>query len=190
MDYFLGEIRLFSFGYAPQYWMPCNGQTLQTSQYAALYALVGQYYGGNGSTQFNLPNLNGRVILGTGTSPVAPSSTYTIGQTGGTEKVALNNINQIPAHIHSVNVNPTYDLGTPNTNFFADTSTKTPGTPGVANPGTANLYATAAQAGTSVIQLGPLTISNTGSATPHENRMPYLAMVYCICINGTFPPRQ
>src|ERR1700729_3145413 len=96
---FLGEIRMFGFNFAPQGWAMCNGQTLPISQNAALFSLLGTFYGGDGVTTFQLPNLQSRVAIhegqGSGLSP------YDIGQVGGVETVMLTQ-NQMPQHSHSV----------------------------------------------------------------------------------------
>lgn len=97
-DSYLGEIRVFAFGYAPQGFMACAGQQLNTSQYAALFSLLGIAYGGNGSSTFNLPDMRGRLAIGTGalggSQPI-----YTLGQTLGSPTATLS-INNLPAHIH------------------------------------------------------------------------------------------
>ena len=102
MDPFLGEIRMTGFNFAPVGWALCNGQTLAISQYSALFALLGTTYGGDGTSTFNLPNLQGRVPIhwdnGVGVSP------YVMGESGGAENVTLLS-NQMPIHNHLVNVN-------------------------------------------------------------------------------------
>ena len=85
MDPFLGEIRMVGFNFAPSGWALCNGQTMSIQQYAALFSLLGTTYGGNGTTNFNLPNLQGRVPIHPGSG--AGLSPYVIGQNGGTENV-------------------------------------------------------------------------------------------------------
>jgi len=97
---FVGEIRAFGFDFAPQGWLQCNGQTLAISQYAALFSLLGTTYGGNGTTNFQLPNLQGRVAIGQGNG--AGLSPYVMGQAAGTENVSLATA-QIPSHTHAVN---------------------------------------------------------------------------------------
>jgi len=97
---FLGEIRMFGFNFAPNGWALCNGQTLSISQYAALFSLLGTTYGGNGTTTFQLPNLQGQVPIHQGTGG---GGTYVIGQASGSANVTLLS-NQMPAHTHLVNV--------------------------------------------------------------------------------------
>lgn len=183
MENYLGEIRLFPYTQIPRGWVICSGQTLPIAQNQALFALLGVYYGGNGTTTFMLPNLNGRTIVGTGTSKSGTS--YMIGQAGGTENVALVQSN-LPGHTHLVSANTSYDAGSPNTNFFANPNTPTsPSQPGQ-NTGTVNLFA---PAGGPLATMAPC-ITPTGGGQPHTNRMPYIAMNYCIATQGIFPSRS
>jgi microcystin-dependent protein len=188
MDPYLGEIRLFSFNFAPANWMVCNGQLLQVQQNQALYALLGVYYGGSAGVNFNLPKLNGVALMGTGRSPVAPNTVYTIGQRGGTETIALTTA-QVPTHNHTIKVNTTYDSSVPGTNFFGNPNVKTNGAVIATNFGTANVYAAYTQPA-DMTTLHPASITNGGASAPHENRMPFLALTYCICTLGNFPPRD
>jgi microcystin-dependent protein len=181
MDNYLGEIRIFSYNRIPRGWAPCNGQLLAIAQNQALFALLGVYYGGNGTTNFALPNLNGRTIMGTGTS--TSGTNYPIGSAAGTETVTLNN-GQLPAHTHLVNTNNSYDVGSPSTNFLANPNTQG-GSP-VANKATVNLYTPTP--GT-LTPLAP-AVTSAGGNQPHENRMPFLVLSYCIALQGVFPSRQ
>ncbi len=184
MDYYIGEIRLFGFQFTPKDWMPCNGQILEINQYNALFALLGTTYGGDGRTTFALPDLRGRVVMGQGTgSGLKPR---TIGQQDGQEEVSLS-INQIPSHSHdmdgeiTVSLNVNNDSGeenTPNGNYIA---------------GGSNIFVD--EAGTNQ-NLNGLNVTNslnnasTGDGQSHNNLQPYLVSNYCICIQGTFPPRN
>ena len=181
MDNFLGEIRLFGFGRIPRGWAACSGQLMPINQNAALYSLLGTYYGGNGTTTFGLPNLNGRAVIGQGTG--VSGTNYPIGSTAGTEQVTLTT-NEMPAHNHLAAANASYDLGSPSSNFFANSNTPT--STGTVNKATVNLYAP--QGGTPV-PLAP-AITSSGTNLPHENRMPFLVMNYCIATSGIFPSRQ
>lgn len=180
MDNYLGEIRLFGFGGIPRGWISCSGQLLSIAQNQALFALLGTFYGGNGTTTFALPNLNGRAILGQGTGS---SGSYPIGSMSGSESVTLLSPN-LPAHNHLVNANISYDLGSPSTNFFANSNTAGSGV--TANKAGVNLYA---PAGGALTPLAP-AITLTGGNLPHENRQPFLVMNYCIASAGIFPSRQ
>ncbi len=99
LDPFIGEVELFGFNFAPVGWMTCDGQLLPISQYTALFSLLGTYYGGNGTSNFALPDLRGRVPVNQGQGPgLTPK---TIGQPGGTETTTLS-ILQMPAHTHAI----------------------------------------------------------------------------------------
>jgi microcystin-dependent protein len=175
---FIGEIRMVGFNYAPQNWALCNGQLLPISQYAALFSLLGTYYGGNGTTSFALPDLRGRVPLSMGQG--AGLSNYEIGQNGGTEAVTLVQP-QMPAHSHSVAVNNSLGSTANPTNAFpAEFYTGDP-----RNPSLINGYATSSNA-----NLAPTAVSTVGGSQPHENRQPYLAVNFIIALYGIFPPRN
>ena len=97
MEPFVGEINYVAFNFAPNGWYQCDGQLLPVSQYQALFALIGTTYGGNGTTNFALPDMRGRVPVHQGQHP--GSSMFTLGQTGGVENAALT-VNNMPAHSH------------------------------------------------------------------------------------------
>ncbi|SFD15490.1 Microcystin-dependent protein [Chitinophaga sp. CF118] len=181
MDNFIGEIRLFGFDRTPRGWAVCSGQLMSISQNSALFSLLGVYYGGDGITTFALPNLNGRAIIGEGSS--LSGTTYPIGSVGGTENVTLTT-NNIPSHNHLVSANISYDLGSPSANYFANANTST--NVGNKNKATVNLFAP--QGGTPA-PLAP-AITSSGGSIPHENRMPFLVMNYCIATIGIYPSRQ
>lgn len=109
---YVGEIRLLAFNYAPEGWLLCQGQQLNVSQYQALFALIGNAYGGDGENTFNLPDLRGRVPTQCGQGPL---SVYQWAQTGGTTTTTINttssftlsSINQLPAHSHTATFTPT-----------------------------------------------------------------------------------
>lgn len=186
MDAFLGEIRAMGFGYNPQNWMICAGQILPIQRYTALFSLLGNYYGGDGKTTFQLPNLQGQVAISAGQSTVGQD--YVLGETGGTNNVTLL-ITDIPAHTHTANgANATQPVvntvSTPaNNTYVANPIAKTTATSGT--PGRGYAPATA----TPLAMLNPMAVGVTGSTLPHNNMMPYLAINYCICINGYFPQR-
>jgi microcystin-dependent protein len=171
-DYFLGEIRAFSFGFAPKGWTMCNGQTLPINQYQALFALLGTQYGGNGTTNFQLPNLQG-------TLPIGVSDILAIGERLGEEFHTLS-IAETPVHTHTVNAftAPSNPTNVPNsTVMLAAATTDQSGNPGV--------LAYGAGANTPMAPLDP-----AGGGQPHENRMPFLVMNYCIALQGIFPTRN
>lgn len=169
---YLGEIMLFAGNFVPQGYAACNGQVLPIAQYTALFSLLGTTYGGNGTSTFALPDLRSRIPVGYGQG--TGLSAYQLGQVGGQESVTLTT-NQLPAHTHQLQ--------------------------GIAAPGTSadptnNLLANDGRGGPQYIDTGATTalssqsISAAGGNQAHENRSPYLALNYCICINGVYPSRQ
>jgi microcystin-dependent protein len=176
MDAFIGEIRPISFGYAPRGWAYCNGQLLPISQNQALFSLLGTQYGGNGITTFALPDLRGRVPVGSGQGPGL--SNYAIGQTGGAETVALTTA-QLPPHTHPL-------TGTLKTASEA-VETNPAGMYPAVGTGTAFSANAATVAMASAVQG---TTANAGSNAGHENRAPLLGISYIICIAGYFPSRN
>lgn len=151
MDPFIGEIRCFSFGWAPTGWMLCNGQLLPISQYTALFSLVGTTYGGDGRQTFALPDLRGRVPLTFGQGP-GPSP-YELGQAGGAEQVTLTP-DQLPAHNHTVAASATATSKSP-----ADAMAAV--TPGGSSYGT-----------TSDLSMSDAMVAGGGQGAAHENRQP------------------
>ena len=166
---FLGEIRIFTFGFAPKGWALCNGQLLQIAENDALFSLIGTVYGGDGVTTFALPDLRGRVNLGLGQGPGL--SLYSLGQKGGAESVALT-ANQVGAHTHNIAAASSATAADPG-------STVIPGTP-AANTA---FYASAG----ADTALAPSAIGSAGSGGAHENRQPFTVINYIIALNGIFP---
>lgn len=205
MDMFIGTILPFAGDYAPQDWLFCDGRIMQINQYAALFAVVGNRYGGDGTTTFALPDLRGKVPVGMGKSPEV-SETYVIGTKGGTEKVTLSTAN-LPSHTHGLNVNTT--LPQTNVNITAKASKDA----GVRSTAQDNDYLGQALYGSDDVTLYTPTATNSatiqgitgvlpttqvalsgntqsaGSGLPIENRQPYVVINYIICVNGLFPPR-
>lgn len=165
---FIGEIKAFGFGFAPRDYAACNGQLLPIQQYQALYSLLGVQYGGNGQTNFGLPNLQGR-------TPVHATSTLPQGSALGAEGVTLTT-DQIPAHNHALNGTCTVaDRRPSRANTFAnDTSPVT------------QFYAPAAH----LVPLAPASMTATGGNQPHPNMQPFVVANYCIALNGIFPSRD
>lgn len=185
-DNFLGELRVFAFGRVPRNWLPCNGQILAVQQYQALFALLRTTFGGDGKTNFALPDLRGRVAVGTGQS--APGGTvFQLGKTGGSETVTLTP-SQTPPHVHSIVASQaTTTVGqAPAGNYI-----------GVASPSTAgvqpfNLYAPRPTSPNDPnwVPLHSSTISSSGGGGGHENRQPILALQICIATQGLWPSRN
>jgi microcystin-dependent protein len=179
---FVAEIRVFGFNFAPKGWAMCNGQLLPISQNTALFSLLGTFYGGDGRSNFALPDLRGAVPLHVGGNQPGPGlSVYDLGETGGSQSVILQN-SEIPLHNHFVNA----DTGTAATadpnggvymrGHFDD---------GLGHTGGVQLYSTAAPSST----MNVLSLSPTGNNSPHNNMMPTLTLNFCIAMQGIFPAR-
>ncbi len=175
---FVAEITIFAFNFAPKGWAQCLGQLMPISQNTALFSLLGTMYGGDGKSTFALPNMQDLVANSFGQSNTGTQ--YFQGEESGTPTVTLLQT-EIPAHSHFFNAN---------TNAGATVS-PVQGTLGVASGGTkqnsynANIYSTTAPNA----QMSPLAISVSGSSLPHNNMQPYLALNFCIALQGVFPPR-
>jgi microcystin-dependent protein len=168
---FLSEIKIMSFNFAPKGWAMCNGQLLPINQNQALFSLLGTTYGGNGQTNFALPDLRGRAQFHNGNS-------FTLGQRAGEENHTLT-IQETPTHIHTL----------PNTNNAvtggnANATTVNPVGNFWANSGKAG-YTTAG----SNAQMANATVSSVGGQ-PHNNMSPYLVLNFCIALQGIFPSRN
>ena len=173
-DPFVAEIRIFPFTFAPKGWAFCNGQILPLSQNTALFSLLGTTYGGNGQSNFALPNLQGSAPMFWGQGPGL--SNYDIGQAGGSPTVTLT-IPQMPAHSHPVMAY----TGDPADSRIPSSSTS------LGSPAPGTLY------DANVTQLATMSqqaISSLGGGQPHNNMMPYLTYNFCIALQGVFPPRS
>lgn len=171
-DPFVAEIRIFPFNFAPRGWAWCDGQLLPLSQNTALFSLLGTTYGGNGKSNFALPDLQGRSPMHPGQGPGL--SLHDLGETGGSETVTLLE-SEIPSHSHQFNVS-----GAP-----ADAQQPTSHSP--ARITGAQPYAT--PAGASLVQMAPESVAPAGGDQPHNNMQPYLTFYFCIALQGVFPPR-
>jgi microcystin-dependent protein len=175
---FISEIRTFSFNYAPRGWALCNGQILPINQYQALFSLIGTYYGGNGTTNFALPNLQGRLAIGFGQGNGLQN--YTIGQSAGEASHTLLTP-EMPMHTHSAGAFtvPGAPTNVPSSSvILASASTSESGNPGVLAYGTGAINT----------PIAPLGLA--GGGQPHENQMPYLVLNYCIALEGIFPSQS
>ena len=205
-DPFLGEIKYVGFNFAPQGYSTCQGQLVPVQQYAALYALLGTQYGGNGTTTFGLPNLSGRAALGQGQLP--GGGTYQMGQTAGTETMTLNTAN-LPAHVHPATfTNGTFtNTGSSLTANAGKGTTATPaaglqlsrGVDGDSDPNAvpfiyapANTGAQVALGGVNVAGTvaGTVTVGATGSNSAFSIRDPYQVVNAIIAMVGIFPSRN
>lgn len=162
---FLGEIRMFSFKFAPQGWAQCNGQLLLINQNQALYSLIGTTFGGDGVRTFALPDLQGKV-------PVVPSDVIRHGSTGGEEAHVLT-IDEMPPHAHEVMAGAEATTNIAAGNVWA----------------TANASVTAYHP-TANVTMNQAALSASGNSRPHENMQPYTVVQYCIALQGIWPPRN
>jgi microcystin-dependent protein len=184
-DPFIGELKMVSFNYAPRGWAFCNGQLLAIQQNQALFSLLGTQYGGNGTTNFALPDLRSRAPLGYGQGPGL--SNYVIGQVGGTETVTLLST-QIPQHTHilagDTTVAATSNAAVPAAGNSLGAGI---GIPPTGDPFALNIYGTA---GGATAPQAAATIGNFGGSQGHENRQPYLVLNWIIALQGIFPSRN
>lgn len=158
---FLGEIRIMSFNFAPRSWAQCNGQLLPIAQNQALFALLGTTYGGNGQTNFALPDFRGRV-------PVSFGGSFSLGQASGEENHTLNAL-EVPPHTHAMRaVSGPGTSASPAGAFFA-----------AHRGGYAEAGAVTAPVSTSAV-----------GGLPHPNLPPYLVLNFCIALTGIFPSRN
>lgn len=160
---FLSEIRIMSFVYAPRGWALCNGQLLPINQNQPLFSLLGTTYGGNGQTNFALPDLRGRV-------PIHEGSGHTLGEKGGEQAHTLS-ISELPLHIHVTSAsNNVGTVNGPDSNLLGNSAPNT-----IFGP-TQNLQA-----------FRPNTVSNVGGSQAHQNMQPFLTLSFCIALQGIFP---
>jgi microcystin-dependent protein len=170
-DPFVAEIRIFPFNFAPKGWAWCDGQLLPLSQNTALFSLLGTTYGGDGKSNFALPNLQGSSPMHPGQGPGL--SLHDLGETGGTETVTLLQ-SEMPAHTHAM-------MGAANDPALAKL---------ISNQASFSL----SQGGgiyqdSQNAQLAPEAITPSGGDQPHNNLMPYLTLYFNIALQGVFPPR-
>ncbi len=169
-DPFVAEIRIVTFNFAPNGWAFCNGQLLPLSQNTALFSLLGTTYGGNGKSNFALPDLQGRAPMHPGQGPGL--SLHDLGETGGSETVTLLQ-SEIPAHTHTVMTgNAAGDINIPTNNALARSANGSV----YGNTGPTVLWA-------------PNAITPSGGSLPHNNMQKYLTLNFIIALQGVFPPR-
>ena len=162
---FLAEIRVMSFNFAPKGWAMCNGQLLPINQNQALFSLLGTVYGGDGRVNFALPDLRGRTSIHTG-------SGYTLGERGGEQAHTLS-LAELPTHTHTVQ-------GTGNNGNTQDAANNVL----AVVPG--RIYTAAANLTT----VNAATITNVGGSQAHLNMQPFLALTFCIALQGIFPSQN
>jgi microcystin-dependent protein len=162
---FLSEIRIMSFNFPPKGWAFCNGQLLPINQNQALFSLLGTRYGGNGQTNFALPNLQGRV-------PIHFGSSFELGTAAGSSAVTITQ-QTMPQHLHFMQATT------------VQATTPQPGGNLFANSGS-TFYSPA----NNLISARPNTVTNVGGSQPHTNMMPYLVLNFCIALQGIFPSQN
>jgi microcystin-dependent protein len=167
MNPFVGQILMVGFNFAPQGWALCNGQLLAIAQNQALFSLLGTYYGGDGMTNFALPNLQGRVPIHQGS--IAGGNNYVIGTSGGVEHVTLQ-VNNLPAHSHPANCSlKQSSSASPVNHFWAE----------------AHSYGA-----TSDSQMAATAVGSTGGNQPVPVVQPYLCVNFIIALEGIYPSRS
>jgi microcystin-dependent protein len=179
MDPFPGEIRMVGWNFVANGWALCNGQLMPINQYSALFSLLGTTYGGNGTTTFALPNLQGRVPIHQGTG--VGLSPYTIGQSSGSENITLLPT-QMPIHNHLMGVSNLPGAVSDPTNAILAQGNSGAGR----SPVPVSDYVSTAATGT----LAPTAIASSGGSQPHSNIQPYLCINFIIALNGIFPSRN
>ena len=161
---FLSEIKIVSFNFPPKGWALCNGQLLPINQNQALFALLGTTYGGNGQTNFALPNLRGRV-------PIHMGNGHTLGEAAGSSAVTVNQ-QQMPQHIHPLSVSNNGNGGiVALNNVLGDAGSQ--------------VYTGPQQ----LVAMNPASVGNVGGSQAHTNMMPYLVLNFIIALQGIFPSR-
>lgn len=192
IEAYLGEIRLFAGNFAPSGWALCQGQQLAINQYEALYALLGTTFGGDGHTNFKLPDLRGRSVIQHGQGPGLTPLNF--GEIGGIENMTLDS-RHLPVHNHKATLSPidinmtlyAYseggDSNSPEGRLLAnsvgtDKDFRADGTKVAMQAGAVSGFASAT-----------VTTETSGSSESFNIRPPYLALNYIICLEGIFPAR-
>lgn len=171
-DPFVAEIRIFPFNFAPTGWAWCDGQLLPLSQNTALFSLLGTTYGGNGASNFALPDLQGRAPMHPDQGPGL--SLHNLGETGGSETVTLLE-SEIPSHRHALRAS------TDDGDLKSPTSSRS-----LARSIGGFAYQTSTQG---LQPMAAEALTPAGGDQPHNNMMPFLTFYFCIALQGVFPPR-
>lgn len=169
---FIGEIRVFGFNFAPRNWAFCDGALLPLAQNTALFSLLGTTYGGNGVSNFALPDLRGRMGMGFGHGPGLTDRQ--LGERLGESFHTLTTA-EVPSHGHTLNAVASATSGTPGPTVTLATTANN--APAYRMPG-------------ATVALSSASLNTVGGAQPHENRQPFLGLNFCIALQGIFPPRS
>jgi microcystin-dependent protein len=180
-DPFIGQITLYPYTFPPNGWADCNGQLLPISQYAALFSLLGTQYGGNGTSNFALPDLQGRVPVGQG--QLSGGGDYAMGEMGGQEAVTLG-VSTMPQHTHGLSASTVN--GTTNNPAGMILATPQVGGGRGQQADKGNIYNPAPPS----TPLAPASVGPAGGSQPHNNVQPSLVLRYCIALQGVFPTRS
>ena len=172
LDPFIGEIGTFGFNFAPRGWATCDGQLISIASNTALFALLGTIYGGDGRTTYALPDLRGRVPIHFGRGPGLTDRVQ--GEASGSETSSLN-VSTLPAHNHSLNaVTEAGDASVPTGAYLSNTGALDREYKGMGT----------------VVPMNAGAVGNTGAGQPFNNMPPYLALNFCIALQGIFPSRN
>jgi len=175
MDFYLGAINAMAINFAPYGWLSCQGQLLPIQQYAAVFSLLGTSYGGNGTSNFGLPDLQGRMIVGQGYN-AATGQTYTVGEIGGAANVSITTAN-LPAHNHGPVLIPAQSRDNDQSN------------PKGNNLGGGTLGTYSQSPADTTLNGQAATVASSGSGIPLATISPFQCMYYNICMSGIFPQR-
>lgn len=179
MEPFLGEVRIFSWSWAPTGWALCDGSILPVSQNQALAALLGNQFGGDGKTTFQLPDLRGRTPINLGVGQ--DGQQYIGAQVGGLEAVPLT-VSNLPQHSHEINA-----LSKPGN----ATGAKSALPASVGKGSSAAMIDIYSQVGSGpTTALAGDTLTTEGGGAPHNNMQPFIVMNFCIATSGLWPPQQ
>jgi microcystin-dependent protein len=177
-DQFIGELRLVGFNFAPNGWAICTGQILSITQNTALFSLFGTTFGGDGRSNFGLPDLQGNVVVGAGQGPGL--TLYDVGETGGSPNVTLL-ASEVPQHTHAANAHSgRANLSIPNNTAAFGEALGLGG----------SIYNTTTSPAPPLVQMSQATLPAAGGNLPHNNLMPYLTLNWIVALQGIYPSRS
>jgi len=171
-DPYMGEIKMFGFDFPPMYWAACNGQRIPIQQLPALYVLLGVTYGGDGVTNFQLPNLSARGFCGAGQGP-GMTELYPVGEVFGAAAVTLT-VPEIAAHNHTINA------------WEGGSGTKDPAPKPTSALSSSDVNVVYGPTPVNQV-MAPQAVTPAGGGLPHENRQPGLPLMLCISLSGEYP---